>query len=101
MKNLAFVLLFMFVSFGVFAQKRGDFKGPAYKNYKPWLHKSETTLVYSVSKKEQLTGPAYKNKKPWQNKSQKTYVPIVFGSERSKLTGPAYKNYKPWRKSKA
>lgn len=99
MKNISLILLIMFASFSVFAQKRSDYKGPAYKNYKPWLHKSEPTLVFSVSKQEKLTGPAYKNQKPWQNKSQNTYTPIVFGSERSKIKGSAYKNYKPWRKN--
>ncbi|WNH14003.1 hypothetical protein [Thalassobellus suaedae] len=98
MKNLVLTLSIVFLSLSAFAQKRSDFKGPAYKNYKPWLHKNEVTLVYTVSQKTKLTGPAYKNYKPWQNKSEKTYTPISFVSKRSKLTGPAYKNYKPWRK---
>lgn len=95
MKNLQLILLLVFVSFVGNAQKRNDFKGPAFKNYKPWLHKTESTLVCIVSLNEKLTGPAYKNQKPRTNKPHKTYTPIVFGSERSKLKGPAYKNYKP------
>ncbi|WP_166959914.1 hypothetical protein [Yeosuana marina] len=99
MKNTTLILLLFLFSIGAYAQKRSDFKGPAYKNYKPWLHKTEPITVYTVIKKTKLTGPAYKNQKPWQNTSEKKYVPIVFGSERSKLKGPEYKNYKPWRKN--
>lgn len=100
MKKLFLSVSIILVSLSAFSQKRSDFKGPEYKNYKPWLHKSEPTIVYSVSKKTKLTGPAYKNQKPWQNTSEKKYTAITFGSERSKLTGPAYKNYKPWLKKR-
>jgi hypothetical protein len=99
MRNTILTLLIVLLSISAFAQKRSDFKGPEYKNYKPWLHKSEPTTVYTVTKKTKLTGPAYKNQKAWQNKSEKKYVPIVFGSDRSELKGPEYKNYKPWRKN--
>lgn len=100
MKKIIFTLAFALISVGVFAQqKRSDLKGPAYKNYKPWLHKSEPVVIYAEVSKTKLTGPAYKNQKPWKDTSDKVYVPIVYGSERSKLKGPAYKNYKPWKKS--
>ncbi|AJR04768.1 hypothetical protein [Siansivirga zeaxanthinifaciens] len=98
MKNLILAVLVVFISSSVFAQKRSDFKGPAYKNYKPWLHKNEVSLVYTTSQKSNLTSYEYKNYKPWQDDSKVKYTAITFGSERSKLRGPAYKNYKPWRK---
>lgn len=99
MRNTILTLSIVLLSVGAFAQKRSDFKGPAYKNYKPWLHESEPTLIYTKTSETKLTGPAYKNKKHWQNKSENKYAPITFGSERAKLRGPAYKNYKPWRKN--
>lgn len=98
MKNLVLTFVIVFLSISAFAQKRSDFKGPAYKNYKPWKHKNVVTLVYTTSEKSNLTGPEYKNYKPSKDKSDKKYTLISFGSERSKLKGPAYKNYKPWRK---
>tara|TARA_R110001583_G_scaffold19104_3_gene75204 strand:+ start:2053 stop:2376 length:324 start_codon:yes stop_codon:yes gene_type:complete len=104
MKKAALILGFLVVSFGVFAQeksdlKRSDLKGPAYKNYKPWKHKTTPIKIYSVNKKKSLTGPAYKNYKPWRDTSKAEAVVVnTSGHERQKLTGPAYKNYKPWRK---
>ncbi|WP_298492634.1 hypothetical protein [uncultured Algibacter sp.] len=98
MRNTILTLLVVLLSVSLYAQKRSDFKGPEYKNYKPWLHKSEPTLVYTVETKTKLTGPEHKNQKPWKNKANKDYVAIVYGSDRSKLKGPAYKNYKPWLK---
>ena len=99
MKKVALILGFLLISFGVFAQKRSDLQGPAYKNYKPWKHKKVSTAIYSVNKKKSLTGPAYKNYKPWRDTSKTKAVKInTSGHERQKLTGPAYKNYKPWKK---
>lgn len=104
MKEVAFILGFVFISVGAFAQektevKKSDLKGPAYKNYKPWKHKTVPTVVYTLEREEKLTGPAYKNYKPWKDQAKKEKVAIKVGdSERQKLTGPAYKNYKPWRK---
>ena len=104
MKKIAFIIGFLIVSFGTFAQEkknveRSDLKGPAYKNYKPWKHKTVTSAIYSVSKKKSLTGPAYKNYKPWRDKRKMETVLInTGGTERQKLMGPAYKNYKPWKK---
>ncbi|GAL65343.1 hypothetical protein [Jejuia pallidilutea] len=100
MKKVIFTLAIAFISVGVFAQQRSDLKGPAYKNYKPGLHKSEPVVIYAEVNKTKLTGPEYKNQKPWKDTSDKVYVPIVYGSERSKLKGPAYKNYKPWKKNR-
>ncbi|WP_242083635.1 hypothetical protein [Aestuariivivens sediminis] len=98
MRNLVLFLTLSLVSYGVMAQKRSELRGPAYKNYKPWLNKSEPLTVYSFSKKENLTGPAFKNQKPWNKNKTVKYTSVVVGSERSKLMGPAYKNYKPWNK---
>lgn len=104
MKKVALILGFILVSFGASAQeksdvKRSDLKGPAYKNYKPWKHKTVPTVVYSVNNKESLKGPAYKNYKPWKDTSKaEASVVITSGHERQKLRGPAYKNYKPWKK---
>ncbi|MFY0712143.1 hypothetical protein J1D01_00570 [Seonamhaeicola sp. NFXS20] len=95
MKKLVFTSLAIIVSFSVYAQKRNDFKGPAYKNYKPWLYDAKPTEVYSVKQEEKLTGPEYKNQKVWEDNSKKSYNPINVGTERSKLKGPAYKNYRP------
>ncbi len=100
MRTTVSTLLIVLLSVGAFAQKRSDFRGPDYKNYKPWLHKSQPIIVYTLTNKTKLQGPLFKNYKPWQNQLESKYIPIVFGSERSKLKGPAYKNYKPWLKNK-
>lgn len=105
MKKVALILGFLVVSFGVFAQekseiKRSDLQGPAYKNYKPWKHKTTLIKIYSVNNKKSLTGPAYKNYKPWKDTSKAEAVVVNTGSDRQKLTGPAYKNYKPNKKAK-
>ena len=105
MKKVTFILVFLIVSFGTFAQektnvKRSDLRGPAYKNYKPSKHKTVTPAIYIVSNKKSLTGPAYKNYKPWRDTTKMETVLInTGGTERQKLMGPAYKNYKPWKKS--
>ena len=99
MRNLILCLVAALMSIGLMAQNRSELKGPAYKNYKPWLNKTEPVVVYTLEKQEKLIGPAYKNRKPWDEKGEVKYTAVVFGSERSKLRGPAYKNYKPWRKT--
>ncbi|MCB4798287.1 hypothetical protein [Neotamlana laminarinivorans] len=96
MKKIAFTALAIIISFGAYAQKRNEFKGPAYKNYKPWQHDVVPTVVYTIIEKESLTGPEYKNQKVWENKNIEDYKVISIGTKRSKLKGPAYKNYKPW-----
>jgi len=105
MKKVALILGFILVAFGASAQekdnvKRSDLKGPAYKNYKPWKHKTQATTLYTTNRKQALTGPAYKNYKPWKDTSKVEVVVVnTSGTERQKLTGPAYKNYKPWKKN--
>lgn len=104
MKNIALILGVLLISFSAFAQeennvKQSDLKGPAYKNYKHWMHKTVPTKIYSENNKTTLQGPAYKNQQPGKNTSQKELVEVKIGdSERQKLTGPAYKNYGPWSK---
>ncbi len=104
MKNIALILGVALVSFGTFAQeqsnvKRSDLQGPAYKNYKPWKHQTEPTILYTTNRKKSLTRPAYKNYKPWEDTSEVEVVAVnMSGHERQKLTGPAYKNYKSWKK---
>ena len=104
MKKIALILGVLLISFGAFAQegnnvKQSDLKGPAYKNYKHWMHKTVPTKIYSESNKESLQGPAYKNQQQWKNTPKENLVEVkIGGSERQKLTGPAYKNYGPWSK---
>ncbi|MBD0831247.1 hypothetical protein [Aestuariibaculum sediminum] len=100
MKNLLFILAFVFVSFSAFSQDRSDLKGPAYKNYKPWKHKTEAKPAFTSETKSNLTGPAYKNRKVWKKESDAEYTKVATGHERSELMGPAYKNYKPGKKDK-
>ncbi len=102
MKNLGMILGVLLISFSAFAQeetnvKQSDLKGPAYKNYKHWMHKTAPIKIYSENNKKSLQGPAYKNEQTWRNDSKKELVEVkMVGNERHKLTGPAYKNYGPW-----
>ena len=102
MKTLALILGFLVVSFSAVAQeksnvKQSDLKGPAFKNYKHWMHKTDPIKVYSENKITSLQRPAYKNAKPFSNTSKENLVEVkTTGSERQKLTGPAYKNHGPW-----
>ncbi len=104
MKNIALILGVLLISFSAFAQeknnmKQSDLKGPAYKNYKHWMHKATPTKIYSENNKKSLQGPAYKNQQAWKETENKELVEVqIGGSERQKLTGPAYKNYGPWNK---
>ncbi|KDN54637.1 hypothetical protein [Flavobacterium seoulense] len=103
MKNIALILGVLFISFGAFAQdennvKQSDLKGPAFKNFKHWMHKAVPTKVYSEANKTSLQGPAYKNAQPWKETSKQELVEVKIGSESQKLTGPAYKNHGPWSK---
>ncbi|MGM8363259.1 hypothetical protein ACSV4D_15205 [Flavobacterium sp. ARAG 55.4] len=105
MKNIALILGVLLISFGAFAQekdnvKQSDLKGPAYKNYKHWMHKTVPTKIYSENNKKALQGPAYKNQQVWKETTNKELVEVkIGGSERQKLTGPAYKNFGPWSKN--
>lgn len=104
MKIAALILGVFLVSFGAFAQvdsnvKQSDLKGPDYKNYKVWMHKTVPTKIYSENNKVSLQGPAYKNQQARRDASKKDLVVVkTVGTERQKLTGPAYKNYGPWSK---
>lgn len=102
MKKIAFILGFLVISFSAMAQeknsvKQSDLKGPAFKNFKSWMHKAVPTKVYSESNKVALQGPAYKNQHPAKSIPQENLVLVqTTGSEKQKLTGPAYKNHGPW-----
>ena len=104
MKNIVLILGVLLISFSAFAQeesnvKQSDLKGPAFKNYKHWMHKTVPTKIYSENNKTTLQGPAYKNQQPGKNTSIQELVEVKIGdSERQKLTGPAYKNHGPWSK---
>lgn len=104
MKKVALILGLLAISFSVSAQeetnvKQKDLKGPAYKNYKHWMDKSEPIKIYSQDSKETLEGPAYKNREPWTGTPKENLVVVkTTGNERQKLTGPEYKNYGPWSK---
>lgn len=104
MKKVVLIIGVFLVSFGAFAQvesnvKQSDLKGPAFKNYKPWMHKTGPIKIYSENNKESLQGPAYKNYQARKDTSKKDLVVVnTAGTERQKLTGPAYKNYGPWSK---
>ncbi|MBD0823328.1 MULTISPECIES: hypothetical protein [Aestuariibaculum] len=95
MKNLLFILAFVFVSFSAFSQDRSDLKGPAYKNYKPWKHKTEAKPVFTSNTKTDLKGPEYKNRKVWKKSEEASYTQVVVENKKANLMGPAYKNYKP------
>lgn len=105
MKKAALILVVLAISFSVSAQeetnvKQNDLKGPAYKNYKHWLDKSEPVKIYSQNSIESLEGPAYKNREQWRGTPKENLVEVkTTGNERQKLTGPEYKNYGPWSKN--
>lgn len=105
MKKIALILGFLVITFNAMAQdknnvKQSDLKGPAYKNFKSWMHKAVPTKIYSESNKVSLQGPAYKNQKAASNTPKENLVLVqTTGSERQQLTGPAYKNHGPWNKT--
>lgn len=105
MKKFALIIGVLLISFSGLAQektnvKQSDLKGPDYKNYKHWIHKTEPIKVYSENNRTSLQGPAYKNQQPGTNTSKQYLVEVKIGdSERQKLTGPAYKNHGPWSKT--
>ena len=106
MKNIILILGVLLISFSAFAQekpnvKQNDLKGPAFKNYKYWMHETVPTKIYSEENKTALQGPAYKNEQPGRVTPKENLVEVkIGGSERQKLTGPAYKNHGPWSRSK-
>ncbi|PQJ72190.1 hypothetical protein [Polaribacter butkevichii] len=98
MKNTSLIVVLLFVSVSVFAQKRNEFTGPEHKNYKPWMHKAEKTLVFKNTSKKALKGSEIKNQKVWETSNKDLKLISFTKSNKTKLTGPAYKNYKPWKK---
>ncbi len=105
MKTVALILGLLGISFSGVAQeennvKKGDLKGPAFKNYKVWMDKSEPIKVYSENNKKSLIGPAYKNQQAWTTIPKENLAVVkTAGNERQKLTGPAFKNFGPWTKN--
>ncbi|MEL1254514.1 hypothetical protein AAEO57_12060 [Flavobacterium sp. DGU38] len=106
MKNIVLILGVLLISFSGFAQeeptnvKQSDLKGPAFKNYKVWMHETTPLKIYSEENKTALQGPAFKNAQPVKETTKQDLVQVkIGGSERQKLTGPAYKNYGPWSKN--
>ncbi|APZ47259.1 hypothetical protein BW723_13635 [Polaribacter reichenbachii] len=101
MRNIVLAFGFILISAVTYAQKRSDFKGPAYKNYKYWKHNTAPTIIYVSNAKKGLQGPAYKNYKPSKDDSNtKSFRILNVKSKRKNLMGPAYKNYKIWKKNK-
>lgn len=104
MKKVVLILGFLFLSVGALAQqksdvKQSDLKGPAYKNYKSWMHKTVPVKIYTDNNKQELKGPEYKNYQVARDTSEKDLVLVsTSGDARQKLKGPAYKNYGPWTK---
>lgn len=98
MKNTSLIVVLFLVSVSVFAQKRNDFTGPEHKNYKPWMHKNENTLVFKNTSDKKLKGPEIKNKKAWDASNKNLKLITFTKSNRTKLIGPAFKNHKPWKK---
>ncbi|MGA9637015.1 hypothetical protein [Flavobacterium sp.] len=102
MKTIALILGFLVVSFSAVAQEKSNvnqsnLKGPAFKNYKHWMHKTTPIKIYSENNKTVLQGPAYKNAQPLKNTSKDLVAVKIGDTDRQKLTGPAYKNYQHWR----
>ncbi|AWG23623.1 hypothetical protein FFWV33_10245 [Flavobacterium faecale] len=104
MKKVLLILGFLFFSLGAFAQEKSnvrqnELKGPAYKNYKPWMHETVPVKIYTDNNKQDLKGPAYKNYQVARDTSEKDLVLVTTnGDARQKLKGPAYKNFGPWTK---
>ena len=104
MKKATLIVGFLVASFGAVAQvksdvKQSDLKGPEYKNYQHWKHKTVATVMYSATNVNSLQGPAYKNSKPGRNISKENQAVVkIGGNEQQNLKGPEFKNYSPWRK---
>lgn len=104
MKKVTLILGFLVVSIGAVAQvkddvKQSDLKGPEYKNYQSWKHKTTPTEIYSASNVKSLQGPAYKNYQPGKDISKEDLVVVkTTGNEQYNLKGPEFKNYSPLRK---
>lgn len=99
MKNVSFIIAFVFFSMSILGQEKNDLKSYEYKNLKPWQKYNNATKLYLKDNQNKLTGPEYKNRKVWNTNKEDYKLIKIKKSERSKLTGPAYKNYRP-QKSK-
>ncbi|WP_162342152.1 hypothetical protein [Cyclobacterium salsum] len=99
MKGLIIAVAFMTVVSFSYAQDRGDLKGPAAKNYKPWMKKdkAESKKIFTLAGPKKLQGPAAKNNKSWE-KDQITFKEVKLQATKPKVTGPKAKNAKPWNK---
>lgn len=93
MKTLIFSAAFTLGCLVSFGQGKGDLKGPAAKNYKPWQDKSEKTTLVTQAKVSDLKGPEAKNAKAW-SKSDINLVEVKSVADKPK--GPKAKNYKIW-----
>jgi hypothetical protein len=98
MKKVNVTIVVLFISLAALAQKRNDFKGPEHKNFKPWMHKAEQTLIYKNTSKKAVKGSEIKNTKIWETERKDLKLIQMTTSKKHKLTGPAHKNYKPWKK---
>jgi hypothetical protein len=107
MRKATLILGFLVVSFAALAQvkddvKQSDLKGPEYKNYQHWKHKTVPAKVYSATNVKPLQGPAYKNHQAGRNISKENLAVVqIGGNEQQNLKGPDYKNYnhsRPLRK---
>ena len=94
MRNIIIAITVFFVSLTALAQNRNDFTGPKHKNFKPWMHKAVSTLIYKNTSNKVLKGPEVKNAKIWETKKEDLTLITLKKSKRRKLTGPAYKNFK-------
>ncbi|MDN3686586.1 hypothetical protein [Cyclobacterium jeungdonense] len=97
MKGIIIAIAFMTVASFSYAQDKSDLKGPAAKNYKPWMKKdkADPKKVYTLSETEKLQGPAAKNKKSWKS-DDKNFKEVKLVSTKPRVTGPKAKNAKPW-----
>ena len=87
----------MFCFFYAEAQFPKGLKGPAAKNYKPWLdkYKKPSVFVQSLKTNSRYKGTQAKNQKAWLRNAR----PItVARANNPRLKGPAAKNWKPWTK---
>ncbi|HEY0056059.1 MAG TPA: hypothetical protein VGB63_11930 [Pedobacter sp.] len=104
MKKATLILGFLVASFAAVAQvkddvKQSDLKGPEYKNYQHWRHKTVPTVIYSATNIKSLQGPEFKNNQRGRNISKEDLgVVKIVGDERQNLKGPEYKNYNPFRR---
>ncbi len=105
MKTAIIMLGLFVVSISAMAQekspvKQSDLKGPEYKNYKVWMHKTEPTKIQSAAAVPTVQGPEFKTRQPatYASNVEQAVVSAV-GSEQQKLQGPAYKNYNHARRA--